>query len=119
MQFDEDSVLWDGKVTKIDAGEEELKDVNPYSSNPDHHWSRISGKSDKQVIELQYCNYFESFHSGLNFFVESDLGEIFEDKIRYQIEKSDIFSVSKTFIESKFLFIGSNSSSTTNNLWPV
>ncbi|XP_063681926.1 uncharacterized protein LOC134816857 [Bolinopsis microptera] len=91
-QLNEDSVLWDGKVTKIDSGEEQLKDVNPYSPNPDHHWSRISGKSDKKVIELQYCNYFESFHSGLNFFAESDLGEIFEDRIRYQIEKSDIFS---------------------------
>ena len=81
-------------MSKIDAGTVEMKDVNPYSPHPDLHWSRLSENTERQVIELQHCNYFETFHSGSHFFSEKDLGDVFEDKIRYQIEKSDIFSVS-------------------------
>ena len=93
-QIDETEVLWDEKVNKIEISSGEKKVINPYSPHQDLHWSQLAEINDRKVIELSHCNNFETFHQGSQFFAEEDLGEIFEDKIRYQIEKCDVFSVS-------------------------
>ena len=94
LKVSKEDILWDEQITKIDGSIEHVKEVDPYSPNTDLHWSQISAVNDRHIVELPYCNKFESFHSGVNFFNENNLGEVFEDKVRYQLEKSDVFSVS-------------------------
>lgn len=90
----DDSVLWDGKVDHIDASQPSQSHINPYNPNSELSWSEISDISNKNSIKLLHVNNFSSYHSGVNMFKEGDYGEVFEDKVRFLIEKCDIFGVS-------------------------
>lgn len=93
-QFNKDEILWDERIDEIDVGYDDidLKQLDTYSPNPELHWSTVSEYNAKQIIKLKHCNNFDSFQSGSNLLTaDKRLCDEFEDKIRYQVEKSNHF----------------------------
>ena len=88
--------MWDENIVEINSSSKEAQStqLDTYSPNQELHWSTVCNLPEKQVIKLKHCNNFGSFQSGANVISNKNLSDEFEDKIRYQVEKNDIFRVS-------------------------